>query len=400
MKRWATGHAVDLAAFRITVCAVVLLSADVWQARHHARDAGLAPEGWRLISSLLPPSPAAAKVVTALTLAGALLTLVGWHTRVFSKVTALCAAWLLGVPQHGGVVLHTHHLVWFLALLAVSPCGDALSIDARGAPRSAPSVAYGLPVRVAWVAVGLIFFFPGLWKLHAFGPWLEGLPRLAAWKTFQLGQAPWLQLPAPAWKVAGTLAVATELSIGPLLLFRRTRLAGVALALLFHLGVWALLRISFSSLWACYPVFVPWSRAEPVDGVPRARSWWPSAAVGLALVSAQVVTGLAGRDNTWPVACYPRFHGAAPRFVEWLEVTEETAGTARLVFSLEELRGNDGQRRWGHVMTALRNPDARSLARFHRRIRGEVPGNTTVRFERVRRDLTTGETVRTPLPAQ
>jgi hypothetical protein len=53
-------------------------------------------------------------------------------------VAALAGFYVLGISQLGGSVTHNHHLVWLLALLAVSPCGDALSIIVRWARWPAP----------------------------------------------------------------------------------------------------------------------------------------------------------------------------------------------------------------------------------------------------------------------
>ena len=39
--------------------------------------------------------------------------------------------YVLGLPQTFGKVDHDHHLLWCLFVLACSPCGDALAIDAR-----------------------------------------------------------------------------------------------------------------------------------------------------------------------------------------------------------------------------------------------------------------------------
>ena len=49
--------------------------------------------------------------------------------------------------------------------------------DAGGAPTLPPARApeYGVPIRIAWLLLGMVFFFPGLWKLRTAGlGWITG----------------------------------------------------------------------------------------------------------------------------------------------------------------------------------------------------------------------------------
>jgi hypothetical protein len=377
--RWATGDPLDLAVFRIAVSVVVLGSADVWEAHTWARAVVAPPAGWGLVGAWLPPSERSALVMTAVVLVAALLTLVGCFTRIAATVGALGLAWLLAVPQHSGQVLHTHHLVWFFALVAAGPSGDALSWDAwrAGRERPAPSLAHGLPVRFAWLAIGLLFFFPGAWKLHGGVEWLHALPALVEWKRFQLGLPLAAPLPALLLEVGGVVTVALELFVGVLFLFRRTRVVAACAGLVFHLGVQVVMGIGFSSLWACYVVFGDWARwAQP----PRVASvGWrgtlPTLLVGGALVLAQVVTGVAGREDTWPVACYPTFRYPAPATVRWVEIDELDAhGAWRPALRLDDLRGREGQRWWGLAARTVAQPTREALLTLHRQWHGGEVG--------------------------
>lgn len=376
LARWATGSPFDLAVFRVAVSVVVLGSVDVWDAHRWARAALTPPAGWGLVGALVPPTPTLALIMTGVVLVGALFTLVGFHTRLAATVTTGALAWVLAVPQFSGQVLHSHHLVWFFALLAAGPSGDALSLDARRAGQEAtPSVAHGLPVRFAWLTIGLLFFFPGAWKLAAGAAWLEGLPALVAWKRFQLG-LPEAPLPGGALQVGGALAVGLELTLLPLVLFRRTRAVAAVAALAFHLGVQAVMGITFSSLWACYVVFGDWARwlrrERPAQELRRSGA--PTLVVGTVLLVAMGVTGVLGREDTWPVACYPTFRAPAPAVVRWVEIHEH----GQRVFGLPELRGGRGQRWWGLVARVAERPTKESLEQLHRQWRGGAlpPGAT------------------------
>ncbi len=378
LEGWSTGHPVDLAAFRIAVCSVVLCSVDVWTASNWA------------------PNESAARVATAVLLTSTLATLVGLMTRVSSVIAALTAVWLLGLPQQSGQVMHTHHLVWFLAIIAAAPSGDALSIDRwraarRGSVAPGPSLAHGVPLRIAWASVGFIFFFPGVWKALSGNAWLDGLPALIAWKWFQLGDLPRVTLPAGALWWGGLATIAFELSFIALIISSRTRVAGAALAFLFHQGIWLTMGIVFSSLWACYVMFLPWARwfrVELPGAVTPKRMVIPSLVLGAALLGAQVVLGALGREDTWPVATYPTFRYPAPAIISWLEVEEVDLASTRLTFGKARLTGGKNQRLWGLMTTCLRSPTLELLQVFYGQWRGAIPaGVTEVRYFLVRKRL-------------
>ena len=268
--RLAPQSATTLAVFRVTVAAVWLLSGDVHGARRFAAlPAALraAPRGLASALDIVPVTTTLATVAYVVVLLAALCALIGLHARVALTVLALCGTYLLYIPQLAGTVMHMHHLVWFAALLAASPCADALALDAwrrREMPR-APSVAYTLPVYAAYALLACVFFFPGFWKLVASGPaWAtsDNFRHLVGWKALQSGLPPAFPItdhPRLA-RIAAGGALVFELTFPLLIAFRRTRLAAVALALAFHAGTALLLHIHFVPLWLCYTVLVDWDR--------------------------------------------------------------------------------------------------------------------------------------------
>ena len=97
--------------------------------------------------------------------------LLGLYTRTSAAIATVTGWYLLGIPQLYGKVIHNHHLIWFTSLLAVSPAGDVLSLDAAKRAWRTPFVEvprrtadYALPLRCVWLLIGLIYFFPGFWK--------------------------------------------------------------------------------------------------------------------------------------------------------------------------------------------------------------------------------------------
>lgn len=272
-----------------------------------------------------PTSVVATKAAFAVLLLGCIFGLLGLRTRLSLTAAALSAFYLLGVAQMTGNIVHNHHHVWFLAILAASPCGDALSLDARdrGAPTPSPSVVYGVPVLFARALIAAIFFFPGYWKLRESGlGWIlsDNLRNQLWWKWAQYDWVPSFRIDSypRAIRAMALGSVLFELTFPLFAFVRRTRKYAVIAALVFHGSIEALMRIPFSSLWLCYIVFLDWSPPlEREAAAPRAE--W---SVGAALLAGNVVFGAMGWMNGWPFACYPTFQWRAGETMPGLAVED------------------------------------------------------------------------------
>lgn len=350
-SRWEASP-FDLAIFRVVVCALVLAFTDVAQTVALAR----LPEGLRVAEPSLafplasiPVGATAARVAGYALHAGCALALVGWLTRPALVVATLAGLYFLGISQHVGAVVHHHHLLWFLAVLSASPSADVLSIDAvrraaRGAARPAKrALVYGVPVWTARLLIGLVFFFPGAWKLAESGwAWIlsDNLRNQMYWKWFQ-HDALALRVdryPAILRGMAGA-AVAFELTVIPLLLWRRSRALVAAWAFLFHMATELLMFIRFTSLWPSYVVILDAHRT--VRGL--AAEVFPRKLVVSApprTVAVLRATDLLGRviyrpsdicDIDWPRLCLR--HPLAPLSL-WAAALEGGARPARRAPSL------------------------------------------------------------------
>lgn len=304
--------AADLGALRIAAAVVLLGTGDLWHGPALAEALSAVPPeslsapwgaGWTL--RLLDPT--VARAARALVLGGALLGLLGVWARLGFALAALGSLYLLALPSLLGAPVHHHHLVWVSALLAASPCADALTIRGRGPPAAGP--AYTVPVRAMWLLIGAIFFFPGLWKLLVSGPeWIfsDNLRNQLYWKWAQSWDTvPWRVDRIPgAMQAAALGVVAFELSFWALAWGRRTRTPAVIAALGFHALTAALMDVRFSTLWPLYVVFFSWDRRTPQPAPPLRRA---SVGVAVALVVGAVLAGASGEMRAWPLACYPTF---------------------------------------------------------------------------------------------
>lgn len=323
MRAWARDSALNLAVLRVVVGALLLSLPDLHQALDYARfDPSVRTPvlgvGWAnawLTPELIGPLEAIAIVAVA-------LGTVGLFARASWAVAALSLLVVLAVPQTLGAAFHYHHLWWLAALLAASPCADALSMDAWRAKRRGEtldrgrSIVYGVPIRVAWVLFGIVFFFPGLHKLLTGGlAWIlsDNLRNqmYAKWTQhdgftplFRIDRHPWLM------KIGAASVVLFELSFGALVMFRRTRPWAVGAALIFHLSTAYFMNLRFGALWLCYVAFVDVSgllgRDEPVADDDEADLRLVGA-VGAVLVAGNLAFGALGISDAWPFACYPKF---------------------------------------------------------------------------------------------
>ncbi len=274
----AEDHPVNLAIFRMVLFWMIFQPVPVTKVLWFSQlDPGLRVPpgalGWLLAS--LPINPAWAVSAFYLLHACAFLAMIGLWTRTNALLTGLLAFYVLGLPQLYGKVNHYHFLVWFPLLLAASRCADALSLDAvlagwRRADRGVvdppgPSRAYALPLRFVWILIGILYFFPGFWKLWTSGiDWAlsENLKFRMHAKWFEGGWTPAFRIDhyPLLYKLSGTGTILFELSFLLLIFFPGLRLLAVAGGLAFHALTGYFMRITFTPLCNCYVAFIDWHR--------------------------------------------------------------------------------------------------------------------------------------------
>jgi predicted DCC family thiol-disulfide oxidoreductase YuxK len=275
-----TTHPLNLAVFRIVFFASFFLSIDPGQVVWFSQlpeQLQFAPSGWGGLLEILPLSPPWAWSASQLCRLFALTALIGLRTRTSALLTAILGIYVLGIPQFFGKVNHYHHLIWFALVLAASRCGDAFSIDAvtaawkradrREIEPPGPAQSYALPLRWVWLLMGVIYFFPGFWKLalsgfdwafsdnfkfQLYAKWLE----LGGWQPFfRLDQYPLLYQPMALG------AILFELSFIALIFWPRLRPLAIVGGLGFHTMVGLFMQItSFWTLQVSYVAFLDWQR--------------------------------------------------------------------------------------------------------------------------------------------
>ena len=266
----------NLAVFRIVVFTCLLRTLHHTDYVHLAEMPAalrVAPHGYEHVWQWIPFDLAWVVGVRRVALVAGCAALIGWMTRSAAAVTCVCAVYLLGLPGWFGKINHVnHHLVWFSALLAAAPSGDALGIDAvhaawRRADRAdlAPpsaGAAYALPIRVAWLLIGVIYFFPGMWKLLACPAWLDSdsmrYLMYEHWASKHFLPAVRIDRYPLLCSLGGLATIVFELSFVFTLLFPWLRRLAVLGGIAFHWLTKVYLQIFFRNLLVCYAVFVDW----------------------------------------------------------------------------------------------------------------------------------------------
>jgi predicted DCC family thiol-disulfide oxidoreductase YuxK len=272
----AADHPVNLAIFRIVIFWQLIAWTDLSEIRWYSRiprELRVAPWGMGALLKHLPINERWATIATSLLLIFAVTGMIGLFARASAFSCAVLGLYSLGIPQFYGKVDHCHHLLWFCAILAASPCGDFLSIDAirKGWKRAAGGItdppgaarAYALPLRIVWLLLGVIYFFPGFWKLWQHGwAWVlsDNLQNKMHLKWTELHWVPAIRMDRHPvlcqLGAAGTIFF--ELSVLALIFFPRLRLLIPFLGLAFHNLNSYLMQIGFRTLQWTYVAFFNW----------------------------------------------------------------------------------------------------------------------------------------------
>lgn len=286
------------------------------------------PFGTRWLADVVPVSPEIFSAAAVLFLAASILVLVGYRAQLAASIAVFSGLYVGWIPHLAGKVDHYHHIIWFLALLALSPCDDRLSVSGPRPLRRPES--YALPALAGVLLLGVIYLSSGLPKLSTGLDWaLSDNLRNLMWNHWWEKQhvAP---LPIDEWPVVyramGFGTIAFELLFLPAALYPPTRKWVRWIGLAFHLAIRVFFAINFWTLAILYVVLFDWdSRSETRATTHRPKELDVSAPnlASLALVLV-VAAGALTIPAGWPLSAFPGFAGVAqPHYLEFELVADD-----------------------------------------------------------------------------
>lgn len=336
-----TRTATDLAVVRIVLVAIYLDLDIPLELRYAKLDPALIfpPFGWGPLATWFPRDPRLVEAVAGLFFVFGLFALVGLWTRISMAVVVALGFYLFTIPQLFGKIGHNHHLVLFGLLLALSPCGDALSVDAllrkrrgHGVPALAAAKRYAQPIQAILLLMGVMYFFPGAWKLARNGlTWFtaSSLRGLIAGKLAEEVASPlqlWILHQSALLVLGAVFTIVFELGWLFAAMNKRTRPLALIVGLTFHNMTNLLMGIPFTQLQVCYVALVNWgavfgffstrarmARNAASEWVATRHVWSttslgrPFTMVASILLTGMVLAGIGHADRGWPIACYPTF---------------------------------------------------------------------------------------------
>ena len=201
------------------------------------------------------------------------LACIGFLTRPATAIAAVLGVYLIGYQYSYGKVDHMAGMFLFTTgILALSRCGDAVSVDAlirrkRGLPDPEPSGEYRWPVRMTWVLMACIFFNAGMAKIIR-GPgsaWVfsENFAIILTQRRYMTSLPPldWGMFFAKyplIYKAAAAGAILGELFMFLALLHRWPRMVLPWMLLSMQIGIGLFMRVWFHPYMIVYLFWIPW----------------------------------------------------------------------------------------------------------------------------------------------
>jgi hypothetical protein len=205
-----------------------------------------------------------------------LLSTAGFLTAVSTKTSLLLIVFYQGLLRSFGHFNHDEMLgVYYLVVLAFTPCGDAFSIDSwrAGERKERPGFAYAYPILLMQLLMAWTYFSSALIKLRVAGLKylsMDNLPALAIFHSldnlhdtgFRL--AFWLPEVRTYLPFAVGLVLVWELLFPLAIFWRRIRWWILGMGLVFHVSTLFLMNIFFPHQLAMYLIFVDWDRVKQI----------------------------------------------------------------------------------------------------------------------------------------
>jgi hypothetical protein len=204
--------------------------------------------------------------------ASLLLSTAGFLTFISTKTSLLLELFYQGLLRSFGHFNHDEMIaIYFMVVLAFTPCGDAFSIDNRlgRTKQQRPAFAYAYPILLMQLLLAWVYFSSALIKIRVAG-WkylsADNLPALAIFHSLDnlhdtaFRGAFWLPHVREYLPYFVGLILIWELLFPLAVFFRRLRWVILGIGFVFHLSTLFLMNIFFPHQLLMYVVFINWDR--------------------------------------------------------------------------------------------------------------------------------------------
>ena len=198
------------------------------------------------------------------------LSTIGLGTVISTKTSLVLVIFYQGLLRSFGHFNHDEMIVvYFMVVLAFTPCGDAFSIDSRirKTTKERPLFAYAYPILLMQSLLAWAYFSSALIKLRVAGMRYlspDNLPALAIFHSLDnlhdtsFRIAFWLPQVKQYLPIAVGFVLIWELLFPLAIFWQRIRWWVLGLGVVFHLSTLFVMNIFFPHQLAMYLIFIDW----------------------------------------------------------------------------------------------------------------------------------------------
>jgi hypothetical protein len=252
--------------------------------------------------------------------------LLGFKTRWFLLINAVCVFYVISTPNFFGKLGHRQLVIWICWIFAFSKCFDAFSLDSKwNKTEVVKSADYTFPIRFIWLQLGIIYLWAGFYKL-----WDGGFDWALGQSMINQVQLEWLQhydtMPAiridrypVLLKIGGLLVIGFELCYILLMLKPASRWVAAIGGLVMHNVIGYFMYIAFLHLlqafYFFYIDFTGWfskgkENTKTVFGYSKLAF-----GTGITILSLNFCCGMFSID-TYPFSAYPKYSAIIPNNIK------------------------------------------------------------------------------------
>jgi len=219
-----------------------------------------------------------------------LLSTAGFLTHLSTTTSLVLVLFYQGLLRSFGHFNHDEMIaIYFMVVLAFTPCGDAFSIDSRlgRTKQHPPAFAYAYPILLMQLLLAWVYFSSALIKLRVAG-WKylspDNLPALAIFHSLDnlhdtaFRGAFWLPQVREYLPYAVALILIWELLFPLAVFFRLMRWLILGTGVIFHMSTLFLMNIFFPHQLLMYVVLIDWDHRKGLP--PASRSVTSAVAPG------------------------------------------------------------------------------------------------------------------------